>query len=74
MALDPTPNEAVKWKVLPTPAWLSTQMLPSIISTRRFEMESPRPVPPYLRVVEVSACEKYDTDKTGSRDIKAEES
>src|SRR6516162_6231987 len=32
-------------------------MLPFIISTRRFEMESPRPVPPYLRVVEVSAWE-----------------
>ena len=35
---------------------LSTQMRPPIISTMRREMHSPRPVPPYFRVVEQSAC------------------
>ena len=34
---------------------LSTQILPSIISTSRLEIESPSPVPPYFRVVELSA-------------------
>ena len=51
------PNQAVKWNVLPTPGSLSAQMLPSIISTSRLEMESPSPVPPYFRVVDVSAWE-----------------
>ena len=45
-------------KRLPWPGSLSTQMLPSIILTRRWLMTKPRPVPPYLRVVEVSAWEK----------------
>ena len=31
-------------------------MLPPIISTSRLQIVSPRPVPPYLRVVEPSAC------------------
>ena len=52
---DPTPNHVVKMKVLPLPYSLSTQMVPSIISTSFLEMERPSPVPPYFRVVEVSA-------------------
>ena len=51
-----TPNQAVKVNVLPTPRSLSTPISPPIISVSRFEMESPRPVPPYWRVVVVSAC------------------
>ena len=45
----------MKRKVLPTPAWLSTQIRPPIISTSRLLIASPRPVPPNLRVVEASA-------------------
>src|SRR5581483_9546779 len=47
---------SVKRNVLPTPTVLSTQMRPPCSPTRRFEMARPRPVPPYLRVVELSAC------------------
>ena len=39
----------------PLPDSLSTQIWPPIISTKRIEMESPSPVPPYRRVVDVSA-------------------
>ena len=46
----------MKWNVLPRPDSLSTQMRPPISSTSCGEMASPRPVPPYLRVVELSAC------------------
>ena len=52
------PNRAVKWKVLPLPTVLSTQIRPPIICTSCEEMARPRPVPPYLRVVEASAWEK----------------
>ena len=45
----------VKWKVLPWPGSLSSQMRPPIRSTSREEMASPRPVPPNRRVVEPSA-------------------
>ena len=31
---------------------------PCINSTSRLQIESPSPVPPYLRAVELSACEK----------------
>ena len=48
----------MKCIVLPAPTVLSAQILPPINSTKRFEMAKPRPVPPYLRVVETSACEK----------------
>ena len=43
--------------VLPWPSSLSTPMVPPISSTSRFEMASPSPVPPNLRVVDPSACE-----------------
>ena len=45
----------MKKNVLPTPGALSTPIVPPIISTSRLLMVRPRPVPPYLRVVEASA-------------------
>ena len=51
-------NTPVKKKVLPLSTWLSTQMRPPIISTRREQMARPRPVPPCLRVVDPSAWRK----------------
>ena len=42
--------------VVPLPASLSTAMPPPIISQKRCVMARPRPVPPYLRVVDASAC------------------
>ena len=52
----PTPSQTVKKKVLPTPGSLSSQMRPPMSSTRRRQMVRPRPVPPCLRVVDMSAC------------------
>ena len=52
------PNRAVKAKVLPRPGSLSTVIVPPIRATSRAAMVRPRPVPPYLRVVEVSSCSK----------------
>ena len=49
------PKRALKWKVEPWPGVLSTQTWPSISSTSFLEMARPSPVPPYLRVVELSA-------------------
>ena len=46
----------VKENTLPLPTPLSTRMHPPISSTRRFEIVSPSPEPPYLRVVDESAC------------------
>ena len=34
----------------------STQILPPCISMMRFDMASPKPVPPFLRVMALSAC------------------
>ena len=46
----------VKWKLLPCPApALSTHMAPPINSASSLLIARPRPVPPYLRVVEESA-------------------
>ena len=50
-----TPKRAVKWKREPRPGSLSTVMRPPISSTSCAEIERPRPVPPYSRVVEPSA-------------------
>ncbi|MBV6475800.1 MAG: hypothetical protein MOGDAGHF_01366 [Rhodocyclaceae bacterium] len=50
-----TPKRAVKWNTDPRPGSLSTQMRPPISSTSALEIARPRPVPPYLRVVELSA-------------------
>ena len=49
------PKGAMNENVLPLPASLSTQSRPPIRFTIRTEMLRPRPVPPYLRVVEPSA-------------------
>ena len=46
----------VKENTLPFPTPLSTRIQPPINSTRRFEIVSPSPEPPYLRVVDESAC------------------
>ena len=43
-------------KVEPLPGSLSTVMSPPIIWQKRWLIASPSPVPPYLRVVEASAC------------------
>ena len=48
----------MKWNVLPRPTSLSSQISPPIIWTSRAEIARPSPVPPYLRVVDVSAWEK----------------
>ena len=49
-------SRATKWNRLPCPTSLSTQMRPPISSTSCDEIARPRPVPPYRRVVEASAC------------------
>ena len=54
LAHDATVNQ----KVLPPPGGLSTQIVPPISSTSCCEIARPRPVPPYLRVVEPSAWVK----------------
>ncbi len=50
------PRRTVKWNRLPRPTSLSSQILPPIRSTSRAAIASPRPVPPWRRVVELSAC------------------
>ena len=47
---------AVKWKRFLSPGSLSSQIFPPIICTRPGGNVSPSPVPPYCRVVDVSAC------------------
>src|SRR6266849_11080541 len=42
--------------VAPWPTIDSTQIFPPCISMIRLEIASPRPVPPFLRVIELSAC------------------
>ena len=42
--------------VEPCPTVDSTQILPPCISIMRFEIASPNPVPPFVRVMELSAC------------------
>ena len=53
---DARPNWATKWKRLPLPGSLSSQSRPPISSTSCAEIVRPRPVPPYRRVVDASAC------------------
>ena len=52
------PKRAVKWKRLPCPTSLSTQIRPPMSPTNWEQMASPRPVPPNRRVVELSAWVK----------------
>ena len=49
-------KRAVKWNVLPRPTSPSTEIRPSINAISLEEIVNPRPVPPYFRVVEPSAC------------------
>jgi len=53
-----TPSCAVNQKVLPWPGRLCTPTSPPISCANCLQMARPRPVPPYSRVVEVSACWK----------------
>ncbi len=53
--LVPLARRAVNQNVLPSPSRLSTPTVPPISSASCLLMTSPSPVPPYLRVVEVSA-------------------
>src|SRR6266536_74882 len=46
----------VKQKVDPLPGSDSTQIRPPCISMMRLAMDKPRPVPPFFRVIELSAC------------------
>src|SRR5690348_4944763 len=55
-----TPRLAVKLKQVPFPTTLVTEISPPCNSTRRLTIERPRPVPPYFRVVEESACAKLE--------------
>lgn len=56
----------VKMNVLPLPGSLCTLIEPPISITSCWTMESPRPVPPYLRVVELSACSKAWKNSTST--------
>src|SRR6516162_2746595 len=47
---------SVNANVEPFPGWDSTQILPPCISMMRLDMASPNPVPPFLRVMALSAC------------------
>ena len=51
-------NGAVRKNVLPLPSSLVQPMRPPINCTKPLLIANPRPVPPYLRVVEESACVK----------------
>src|SRR5437762_13022092 len=47
---------SVNAKVEPWPSCDSTQIRPPCISMMRFDIASPKPVPPFLRVMALSAC------------------
>jgi hypothetical protein len=51
-----TTTGSVNVNVEPCPSCDSTQILPPCISMMRLEMASPKPVPPFLRVIALSAC------------------
>src|SRR5262249_48176807 len=51
-----TMTGSVKVKVEPWPGCDSTQIFPPCISMMRLEIARPRPVPPFLRVIALSAC------------------
>jgi len=52
------PSRAVSQNVLPAPKRLCAPASPPINCASRRLIASPSPVPPYLRVVELSACSK----------------
>src|SRR5262249_48599125 len=51
-----TMTGSVKANVEPCPGCDSTHIRPPCISMIRLEMASPKPVPPFLRVIALSAC------------------
>jgi hypothetical protein len=51
-----TESGSVKENIEPCPTTDSTQIFPPCISMMRFEIASPSPMPPFLRVIELSAC------------------
>src|SRR5215469_5844753 len=51
-----TTTGSVKVNVEPSPSCDSTQILPPCISMMRFDIARPKPVPPFLRVIALSAC------------------
>ena len=51
-----TVTGSAKENVEPSATRDSTQIFPPCISIMRLEMASPSPVPPFLRVIELSAC------------------
>src|ERR1700746_644687 len=51
-----TMTGSVKVNVEPWPGCDSTQILPPCISMIRFDIARPSPVPPFLRVMALSAC------------------
>ena len=53
-----TRQRGVQKNVVPSPAWLSSQIFPPMRSTSSLQMDSPRPVPVKRRVVEASTCVK----------------
>src|SRR5208337_5172354 len=56
LACSLTVTGSVNAKVEPCPNVDSTQIFPPCISIMRFEIASPSPVPPFWRVIELSAC------------------
>lgn len=56
-------SRTVNQKVLPAPKVLSAPASPPICSASFLVMERPRPVPPYLRVVVLSACSKAENSR-----------
>src|SRR6516162_5181729 len=51
-----TMTGSVKVNIEPWPGCDSTQILPPCISMMRLDIASPKPVPPFLRVIALSAC------------------
>src|ERR1700675_5016749 len=51
-----TVTGSVKENIDPWPTCDSTQILPPCSSIIRLDIASPSPVPPFLRVIELSAC------------------
>src|SRR5215471_6556463 len=51
-----TVTGSVNANVEPCPGWDSTQIRPPCISMMRFDIASPKPVPPFLRAIALSAC------------------
>jgi hypothetical protein len=56
LACSLTMTGSVKENVDPWPTIDSTQIFPPCISIMRFEIASPKPVPPFFFVTELSAC------------------